>query len=172
MSLHTDIPAGGVPEGFVATLGALDGLIPAPWHASYVISVSMTGGVRFMYAIDRAATLPWCWRIPAALERRRALARMVISSGILRARTTASDTETGGHRGGAWLCASAGPLRRVVPLGSVPGGSEIAEAFGALVPSSVWAAIAERRGRFLATHTGDGGQGRGVLRGRLGGDGR
>lgn len=170
MSLPTNAPAGGVPEGFVATLGAADGLIAAPWRASYVISVSMTGGVRLMYVIDHAAMLPWCWRIPTPVERRRSLARLVVSSGILRARTTPSGG--GGNPNRGWLCASTGAVQRVLPLDAVLGGREIAEAFGSLVPASLWARVAERRGEFLARHVDRDGPARGVLRGRLGGDGR
>lgn len=163
MSPVSNAPGGGVPVGFVATLGGTDGLVPPPWRASYVISVSMTGGVRLMYTIDHAAVLPWCWRVPVGLGKRRALARLVISSGILGARTPVSGLD---QRDGGWLYASVGPVRRALPLGAVLGGGEICEAFRALVPASVWGRVADRRTEFVTAHESS------ALRGTLGGEGR
>jgi hypothetical protein len=164
---NTNMPA--VPVDLTATLGGTDGMVPAPWRATYVISVSMTGGLGLLYAIDHAAMLPWCWGIPVGMRRRQALAHLVVSSGILRTRTDETDTARA-RRSGAWLCASTGSVRRALPLAVVAGGEEIAEAFRAVVPASVWQHIAERRTAYLATHDATH-YGRG-LRGTLDGEDR
>jgi hypothetical protein len=156
---------GSVPADFTATLGGIDGSGPLPWRASYVVSVGMSGGARLLYAIDHPAALPWVWRVPVRARRRHALARLVLASGILiRNEATRADD----RRAGAWLCASTGPVRRVVPLEAIPGGNEIAEAFRELVPASVWGLVAERRAAFMAAHTAS--RESGSLRGTLGGE--
>lgn len=163
---------GAVPADFTATLGGIDGAVPPPWRASYVISVSMATDLRLLYVIDHAAALPWVWRIPLAGQRRRTLTRLVLSTGILTAHRDAADL--GEQRTGSWLCASAGSVRRALPLEAVTGGSEITDTFRESVPASVWERVAERRAVFAATHlqTAERGCLRGNLRGRLGGEGR
>jgi hypothetical protein len=168
MSPNTSAPGGEVPGDFVATVGGTDGLVPPPWRASYVISVSMTGGVRLMYAIDHAAVLPCSWRVPVGMRRRRALARLVLSCGIFGLGTDASGLGplVGGQRSGVWLCASVGSVRRALPLNALLGGPQVEEAFRAAVSASVWRRVAERRTEFLTAHQSPG------LRGRLGGEAR
>lgn len=163
---NSNTPRGAVPVDLTVTLGGTDGAVPAPWRATYVISVSMTGGVGLLYAVDHAGMLPWCWRIPVGVGRRHALARLVVSSGILRARTAGTGTGARARCSGAWLCASTGPVRRALPLEAVPGGEEIAVAFRAVVPVSVWRRVAARRAAFIAVHRSRG------LRGTLGGEDR
>ena len=43
-------------------------------------------------------------------------------------------------------------VRRALPLDAVLGGAQIAEAFRAAVPASVWGRVAEHRSAFLAAH--------------------
>lgn len=174
--MRPDIHApGDVPGGFVATVGGTDGLVPPPWRASYVVSLSMAGGVRLMYVIDHAAVLPRSVRVPIGMGRRRALARLVLASGILTSRSDAGNVEALAGQSGGWLCASVGPVQRALPIDAVLGGAQIAEAFRAAVPTVVWGQIAEHRSAFLAAHPGPstGLLGTlGPLGGSLGGEGR
>lgn len=159
---------GDVPGDFVATVGGADGLVPPPWRATYVVSLSMAGGVRLMYVIDHAAVLPRSVRVPVGMRRRRNLARLVLSSGILASRTDTGSVNALAGQGGGWLCASVGSVQRALPLDAVLGGAQIAAAFRAAVPASVWGRVAEHRSAFLAAHS----HPASGLLGRLGGAGR
>jgi hypothetical protein len=117
---------GDVPGGFVATVGGTDGLVPPPWRATYVVSLSMAGGVRLMYVIDHAALPPRSVRVPVGMRRRRSLAQLVLSSGILISRTDGGSVNALAVRGGGWLCASVGSVQRALPLDAVLGGAAIA----------------------------------------------
>src|SRR3954470_19297439 len=109
--MSPDINAPGVvPGGFVARVGGTDHRVPPPWRASYVVSLSMTGGVRLMYVIDHAAVLPRSVRVPIGMRRRRTLARLVLSSGILASRTDAGNITALAGQTGGWLCASVGSV--------------------------------------------------------------
>jgi hypothetical protein len=143
---------GDVPGDFVATVGGTDGLVPPPWRATYVVSLSMAGGVRLMYVIDHAALLPRSVRVSVGMRRRRTLARLVLSSGILASRTDTASVNALAVRGGGWLCVSVGSVQRALPLDAVLGGARIAAAFRAAVPASVWGRVAEHRSAFLAAH--------------------
>jgi hypothetical protein len=143
---------GDVPGDFVATVGGTDHLVPLPWRATYVVSLSMVGGVRLMSVIDHAAVLPRSVRVPVGMRRRRTLARLVLSSGILASRTDTGSVNALAGQGGGWLCASVGSVQRALPLEAVLGGAQIGEAFRAAVPPSVWGRIGEHRAAFLAAH--------------------
>jgi hypothetical protein len=164
-------PGGDVPGDFVATVGGTDGLVPPPWRASYVISLSMAGGVRLMYVIDHAAVLPCSVRVPVGMRRRRRLARLVLSSGILASGSEVGSVNALAGQTGGWLCASVGSVQRALPLDAVLGGVQIAEAFRAAVPTLVWGRVAEHRSAFLAAHPHPSAGLLGTL-GTLGGEGR
>jgi hypothetical protein len=170
--MSPDINAPGVVPGeFVATVGGTDHRVPPPWRASYVVSLSMAGGVRLMYVIDHAAVLPRSVRVPVGMRRRRTLARLVLASGILTSRSDTGNVEALAGQADGWLCASVGPVQRALPLDAVLGGVQIAEAFRAAVPASVWGQIAEHRSAFLAAHPHSSAGLLGTL-GALGGEGR
>jgi hypothetical protein len=136
-----------------------------------VINLSMAGGVRLMYVIDHAAVLPRSVCVPVGMRRRRAVARLVLSSGILASRTDAGSINALAGQTCGWLCASVGSVQRALPLDAVLGGAQIAEAFRAAVPASVWGRIAEHRSAFLAAHPHRNPGLLGTL-GALGGEGR
>jgi hypothetical protein len=89
------------------------------------------------------------------MRRRRTLARLILSTGLLASRT---DGGNGGSvnvlagQSGGWLCASVGSAQRALSLDAVLGGVQIAEAFRAAVPASVWGRIDQHRSAFLAAH--------------------
>ncbi|WP_157995704.1 hypothetical protein [Thermomonospora amylolytica] len=149
-----------IPDDFSATLGGADGAVPAPWRASYAISLSVVDGVRLLYVIDHAALTPWVWRVPVDAERRRTVAGMALSSGVL---SSQDDRSAGGDGGYRWLCMTAFGRsgQRVLPMDGSDDDVGLAHAFHALIPASVWQRLADRRTEFLAEVASDGGTQRG-----------
>jgi hypothetical protein len=152
MSPNISAPGGDIPGDFVATVGGTDHRVPPPWRATYVISLSMTGGVRLMYVIDHAAVLPRSMRVPVGMRRRRTLARLVLSTGLLASHADGRSVNVLAGQSGGWLCASVGSVQRAFSLDAVLGGAQIAEAFRAAVPASVWRRVDQHRSAFLAAH--------------------